>query len=1284
MVPPFIMTSRHSVLRKLASKVSLGALVSHIVLSSVVAVLPVFTVTVSADSNLTAATGGTNIDARTAGSTWTTLSGPVLTSIDSNDIPSSGTIVLTIPSTFEFDTTSPPVVTVTCTGAGCAGTPADNINDVSSGTAVAVTMTATTITFTLTDDVDDSTNSLTWSGIRIRPVSVGAVSTQLTKSGVTIDGESATNWGTISSILPTCDGSNGTIFVTDANVIYGGPMDGLAYNGILLGTSGADTIIGTSGNDYVDGFGGNDNICGDLGNDTLNGGDGDDDIFGGDGTDSITGGIGDDDLDGDANGDIIYGGGGSDDCSGGTGTDSIGGCGSEDENNEVGMITVTKDAVPNDAQDFAFTGSWSFTLDDDSDLNLPNTWTTAASDASTRTITESVVSGWTLSDLVCTGAGVDSSVNTGTRTATINIDSDEEVSCTFTNEVTPGTLTVTKVVVNDNGGTKVVGDFTIQVDGSPVVSGAANSFTPGLHTVSEIADVGYAATFSGDCSATGSILLNSGDNKSCTITNDDIAPTLTVTKIVVNDNGGTKGTGDFTIQLDGGSVLSGAPNVTTIGAHSVSEIADPTYTGTIGGDCTATGSITLALGDVKTCTITNNDVQPQLTVVTNVVTDNGGTAVPADFTMSVTLNSVLVSSFAGADGAGVVVPVNAGSFSTSVTVPAPLVGKYSLSFSGDCVGTLVPGDVKTCTYTLNDIAPKLTVTKVVVNDNGGTLVDTTVPLFLDGSPVVTGAQNTTTVGAHTVSETNASGYTSIITGDCASDGTITLGLGEEKTCIFTNNDLPAQLTVIKEVVNDNGGTLTASGFTMTVSGNNPSSTSFAGGTGTVISIDAGSYSVDEVLNTAYSKSLSADCAGVLLPGESKTCTITNDDIAPKLTVTKIVLNTHGGTKNVSDFPLFVDGSPVTSAVQTTLASAGTYVVTETSNAGYTATFSGDCDAGGSVTLAVGEEKFCTLTNTDDVPPVLIVEKIVINDNGGTKTIIDFELSIFIDSFLVSLGIPTSHPAGTHIISEIPDSGYTTSFSGDCAADGSITLLPGDTKICTVINNDVEPVVSSPDTDQGDISNSHRGSDTNRVLGSLPAISSNHGFDGTTPPAGFGGTNNVPLSDAEINFLCSVQRSMNENASDAAISVIAAAVAQLMGRDADFVEAQLSNDALCADVNALLRPQTVVLEVKPRPVVLAEDGYPVSSNDTWNKCVRGTVTLEDIKNNEDAFITRSGVKIPKDCGWYKFTGTNTWKYPEDPFLALTINVSAKGYKFAPGVSANNGYVVVKPSSAVVAK
>jgi hypothetical protein len=172
-------------------------------------------------------------------------------------------------------------------------------------------------------------------------------------------------------------------------------------------------------------------------------------------------------------------------------------------------------------------------------------------------------------------------------------------------------LTVTKIVVNDDGGTKQVSDFTLKVDGYVVTSGVQYGFNAGAHTVSETSDSGYAETISGDCASDGSITLNPGDVKSCTITNNDIQsnqPKLTVTKIVVNDDDGTKQVSDFPLWVDGTGVTSGVQYGFNAGAYTVSETSDSGYTETISGDCASDGSITLNPGDVKSCTITNDDI----------------------------------------------------------------------------------------------------------------------------------------------------------------------------------------------------------------------------------------------------------------------------------------------------------------------------------------------------------------------------------------------------------------------------------------------------------------------------------------------------------------------------------------------------------------------------------------------------------------------------------------------------------------------------------------------------
>lgn len=175
-------------------------------------------------------------------------------------------------------------------------------------------------------------------------------------------------------------------------------------------------------------------------------------------------------------------------------------------------------------------------------------------------------------------------------------------------------------------------------------------------------------------------------------------------------------------------------------------------------------------------------------------------------------------------------------------------------------------------------APQLTVTKVVVNDNGGTKVVSNFPIFIDGDSVTSGVANTTTAGLHTVSETSDPGYTSIISGDCATNGTITLATGDVKTCTITNNDNAAHLIVIKNVVNDNGGSSLPSDFSTTISGvttATPTAPGVAspGVDNTLTSV--GAYSVDEGAHVGYDRTLSSGCVGTIALGETKTCTITN-------------------------------------------------------------------------------------------------------------------------------------------------------------------------------------------------------------------------------------------------------------------------------------------------------------------------------------------------------------------------------------------------------------------------
>ncbi len=125
---------------------------------------------------------------------------------------------------------------------------------------------------------------------------------------------------------------------------------------------------------------------------------------------------------------------------------------------------------------------------------------------------------------------------------------------------------------------------------------------------------------------------------------------------------------------------------------------------------------------------------------------------------------------------------------------------------------------------------------------------------------------------------------------------LSLALADTAVCTITNSDIQPRLIVIKHVINDNGGMAEADDFTMTVTGTSmpnpgPTPNSFPGAEspGTNVALNAGSVHVDEMMPMgpqAYAKSYSGDCDSsgnvTIGVGQTKTCTVTNDDLAQTL------------------------------------------------------------------------------------------------------------------------------------------------------------------------------------------------------------------------------------------------------------------------------------------------------------------------------------------------------------------------------------------------------------------
>lgn len=95
-------------------------------------------------------------------------------------------------------------------------------------------------------------------------------------------------------------------------------------------------------------------------------------------------------------------------------------------------------------------------------------------------------------------------------------------------------------------------------------------------------------------------------------------------------------------------------------------------------------------------------------------------------------------------------------------------------------------------------------------------------------------------------------------------------------------------------------------------------------------------------------------------------------------------------------------------------------------------------------------------------PTLRIIKSVIND--GWWSAISSMFNLYVQRFGFNViwspasgtivGTLYTLSPGTYVVSEDINSSYTQSFAGDCNISGSVTLLPGDIKTCTITNNDI--------------------------------------------------------------------------------------------------------------------------------------------------------------------------------------------------------------------------------------
>ncbi len=186
--------------------------------------------------------------------------------------------------------------------------------------------------------------------------------------------------------------------------------------------------------------------------------------------------------------------------------------------------------------------------------------TTPAGDGNGNTVAGEPADGGYL----CDGSGLDNITQTDSLTADVSFSAiQSRHNTTFQCEeprVPGATLTLQKVVINDNLGQALDTAFTLSADGPTDISGLEGSLAvtsavvaPGAYTLSETGGpIGYSASVyscvvnGGPAVEGNNLVLADGDTAVCTITNDDTAPLACsagqewADSVVLGDQGRTK------------------------------------------------------------------------------------------------------------------------------------------------------------------------------------------------------------------------------------------------------------------------------------------------------------------------------------------------------------------------------------------------------------------------------------------------------------------------------------------------------------------------------------------------------------------------------------------------------------------------------------------------------------------------------------------------------------------------------------------------------------------------
>jgi len=381
---------------------------------------------------------------------------------------------------------------------------------------------------------------------------------------------------------------------------------------------------------------------------------------------------------------------------------------------------------------------------------------------------------------------------------------------TLATDLCGGTINVHKIIDQDGnvqttndqtnagqGWTFLVANQTKTTDANGLTPSADVTVSGGPYSVIETGGPTGYSFVSGSCSGAtnngsptqngvSGIQVGNNDIVSCMFYNQPLAGTLTVFKQV---SGGDALPSSFTLHVNNGlpASFSGSADGVSVsvpanGSYSVSEDQVSNYSPSYSQDCSGT----MSPGESKTCTVTNTFVTSEpdkgtLTVNKVVITDNGGTAQPGDFTLQVSDSSQNITGLTN----GQPIQLAPGDYTVSETGgPSGYIGTISGSCASDGTLSIVAGQNYICTITNDDQPATLHVKKVI---SGSDAIASAFSFSINGGDPVSfesDGQNdlTENVGIYSVSEAAVQDYTTSYE-NCSQ---LLLANGQEATCTITN------------------------------------------------------------------------------------------------------------------------------------------------------------------------------------------------------------------------------------------------------------------------------------------------------------------------------------------------------------------------------------------------------------------------------------------------------------------------------------------------------------------